>query len=156
MLHAGGMLDATSPQNPQPASLDAIDLLLLTELERNGRLTNAALAARAGIAESTCTQRLRSLRDRGVIRGFRADIDPAALGLSLSPLPSAAQMREIDPNTAIDSDLDNPTPPPPVSSDATDEVINYDSDLATGDQQTSAAPADGTATPEFGTASFES
>ncbi len=86
MLHAGGMLDASSPQNPQPASLDAIDLMLLTELERNGRLTNAALAARAGIAESTCTQRLRSLRDRGVIRGFRADIDPAALGLSLQAL----------------------------------------------------------------------
>lgn len=71
----------------------------------------------------------------------------AALGLAISPVPAAAQMREFDPNTAIDSDLDNPTPPPPVSSDATDEVINYDSDLATGDQQTSAAPADGTATP---------
>lgn len=71
----------------------------------------------------------------------------ASLGLALSPLPAAAQMREIDPNTTIDSDLDNPAPPPPVSSDSTDEVINYDSDLATGDQQTSAAPAVGTATP---------
>ena len=59
---------------------------MLTELERNGRLTNAALAARVGIAESTCTQRLRSLRDRGVIRGFRADINPAALGLTLQAL----------------------------------------------------------------------
>lgn len=71
----------------------------------------------------------------------------AALGLALSPVPAAAQMREFDPNTAIDSDLNNPTPPPPVSSDATDEVINYDSDLATGDQQTSAAPADSTPPP---------
>ena len=71
----------------------------------------------------------------------------AAFGMALSPVPAAAQMREIDPNTTIDSDLDNPAPPPPVSSDYTDEVINYDSDLATGDQQTSAAPADGTATP---------
>jgi hypothetical protein len=71
----------------------------------------------------------------------------ASLGLALSPVPTAAQMREIDPNTTIDSDLDNPAPPPPVSSDSTDEVINYDSDLATDDQQTSAAPADGTATP---------
>jgi hypothetical protein len=71
----------------------------------------------------------------------------ASLGLALSPVPAAAQMREIDPNTTIDSDLDNPAPPPPVSSDSTDEVINYDSDLATDDQQTSSAPADGTATP---------
>ncbi|HEV7341784.1 MAG TPA: DUF1134 domain-containing protein [Sphingopyxis sp.] len=71
----------------------------------------------------------------------------ASLGLVLSPVPAAAQMREIDPNTTIDSDLDNPAPPPPVSSDSTDEVINYDSDLATGDQQTSAATADGTAAP---------
>jgi len=70
-----------------------------------------------------------------------------SLGLALSPVPAAAQMREIDPNTTIDSDIDNPAPPPPVSSDSTDEIINYDSDLATGDQQTSAAPADGSATP---------
>src|SRR3546814_16318883 len=40
----------------------------------------------------------------------------AAVGLALSPLPLSAQMTEIDPNTAIDSDLDNPqqVPPPPV------------------------------------------
>src|SRR3546814_20676456 len=40
----------------------------------------------------------------------------AAVGLALSPLPLSAQMTEIDPHTAIDSDLDNPqpVPPPPV------------------------------------------
>lgn len=86
MLHAGGMLDSPVSQNARPATLDAIDISILAELERNGRLTNAALAARVGIAESTCTQRLRSLRDRGVIRSFRADIDPAALGLTLQAL----------------------------------------------------------------------
>jgi DNA-binding Lrp family transcriptional regulator len=85
------MSDSSTTQNARPASLDAArldgtDLALLAELERNGRLTNAALAERAGIAESTCTQRLRSLRERGVIRAFRADIDPAALGLSLQAL----------------------------------------------------------------------
>src|SRR3546814_16428025 len=41
----------------------------------------------------------------------------ATAGLILSPLPAAAQMTEVDPNTAIDSDLDNPnqTPPPPAT-----------------------------------------
>ncbi len=80
------MPDVPISQNVRPASLDAVDLSMLSELERNGRLTNAALAARVGIAESTCTQRLRSLRDRGIIRAFRADVDPSALGLTLQAL----------------------------------------------------------------------
>ncbi len=58
MLHAVGMPTPSSTQNARPASLeaaglDSTDLTLLAELERNGRLTNAALAERAGIAEST-------------------------------------------------------------------------------------------------------
>ncbi|SEH18607.1 hypothetical protein SAMN05428974_2844 [Sphingopyxis sp. YR583] len=70
----------------------------------------------------------------------------ASIGLVLSPLPASAQMREIDPNsTVIDSDIDNPAPPP-MSSDST-AGTSYDSDLATGDQQTSETPPyDGTAT----------
>src|SRR3546814_17306190 len=54
-------------------------------------------------------------------------------------------MREIDPsNMQIDSDLDNPAPPPVTSTTTTDQ--SYDSDLATGDQQTSEVPVDGGAT----------
>ncbi len=69
----------------------------------------------------------------------------ASLGLALTPLPAAAQMREVDPNsTSIDADLNNP-PPPPSSSDST-AGTSYDSDLATGDQQTSETPVDGIAT----------
>ncbi|RZS58951.1 DNA-binding Lrp family transcriptional regulator [Microcella putealis] len=73
------MVVPSLPHDPRDA-LDGIDRRLLLALERNARLTNAALAKAAGIAESTCTQRLRSLRDRGVIRGFRAEVDPAAAG----------------------------------------------------------------------------
>jgi len=67
----------------------------------------------------------------------------ASLGLALTPLPAAAQMREVDPNsTTIDYDLNNPAPP--ASSDST-AGTSYDSDLATGDQQTSETPpVDGT------------
>lgn len=86
MLHSFGMPDLSPTQNARAASLDVVDLALLAELEHNGRLTNSALAERAGIAESTCTQRLRSLRERGVIRAFRAEIDPTALGLGLQAL----------------------------------------------------------------------
>ena len=72
----------SSPKKPRPA-LDPTDLRILAELEANGRLTNAALAARVGIAESTCIQRVRGLRDTGVITRFRAEVDPAALGLGI-------------------------------------------------------------------------
>lgn len=66
----------------------------------------------------------------------------ASLGLALAPLPAAAQMREIDPsNTTIDSDIDNPTPPPVTNDTPIDN--SYDSDLATGDQQTSEMPEEG-------------
>lgn len=65
------------------AVLDRTDLRLLAELVENGRLTNAALAARVGIAESTCSQRVRALRESGVVRRFTADVDPAALGLGI-------------------------------------------------------------------------
>ncbi|MBB6424638.1 DUF1134 domain-containing protein [Sphingopyxis sp. JAI128] len=67
----------------------------------------------------------------------------ASIGLALTPLPAAAQMREIDPsNMQIDSDLDNPSPPATSSEPTTSD--SYDSDLATGDQQTSEVPVDGT------------
>jgi DNA-binding Lrp family transcriptional regulator len=76
----------SGPQNPQarPApALDAIDLSILAALTADGRVTNAALAARAGIAESTCIHRVRALRDAGVISGIHAQLDLAALGFPL-------------------------------------------------------------------------
>ncbi|WP_433560567.1 Lrp/AsnC family transcriptional regulator [Nocardia sp. CA-151230] len=69
-----------------PVPLDAIDRLLLDELARDGRMTNNALAAAAGIAPSTCLGRVRALVEHGVIRGFHADIDPAALGRDLQAM----------------------------------------------------------------------
>jgi hypothetical protein len=68
----------------------------------------------------------------------------AAIGLALSPLPAAAQMTSVDPNTAIDADLNNPSPPPPATPPAND---SYSSDLATGSQQYDATPDTGAATP---------
>ncbi|WP_373291999.1 Lrp/AsnC family transcriptional regulator [Nocardia pneumoniae] len=71
---------------PSGVALDDIDRVLLDHLARDGRMTNNALAAAAGIAPSTCLGRVRALVQRGVIRGFHADIDPAALGRSLQAM----------------------------------------------------------------------
>ncbi|MFC7788035.1 Lrp/AsnC family transcriptional regulator [Microbacterium sp. MAHUQ-60] len=68
------------------AGLDAVDRTILSELSRNGRLSNTELAARAGIAESTCLKRVRALQASGVIVGFHAEISPAAIGLHLEAL----------------------------------------------------------------------
>ena len=70
------------PRNP-PAGLDETDLAILAELVTDGRITNAALATRVGVAESTCISRVRALRTSGVLRGFHADVDLATLGLPL-------------------------------------------------------------------------
>jgi len=68
------------------AALDAIDRLLLHELTQDGRVPNNVLAARLQIAPSTCSTRMRRLRDLGVIRGFHADVAPEALGLPLQAM----------------------------------------------------------------------
>jgi DNA-binding Lrp family transcriptional regulator len=62
------------------AELDDIDRAILQRLAEDARVANNALAESVGIAASTCLGRVRSLRARGVIRGFHADIDPAAVG----------------------------------------------------------------------------
>jgi DNA-binding Lrp family transcriptional regulator len=62
------------------STLDDVDRAILQALAEDARLANNALAERVGVAASTCLGRVRSLRERGVIRGFHADIDPAAVG----------------------------------------------------------------------------
>jgi len=74
------------PKDLRPTVLDDVDRRILDVLATDARATNAAIAARVGIAASTCHARVRALVDRGVIRGFRADVDPAALGRGLEAL----------------------------------------------------------------------
>ena len=47
---------------PAAAGLDGTDLAILVALVEDGRMTNAGLAARVGVAESTCAYRVRALR----------------------------------------------------------------------------------------------
>lgn len=68
------------PSKDVRPALDEVDRRILRELADEARVPNNALAERVGIAASTCLGRVRSLRERGVIRGYHADIDPAALG----------------------------------------------------------------------------
>lgn len=68
--------------------LDDVDRKILAELQANGRITNAELAERVGVAASTCIARVRSLVSRRVITGFTATVDPRMIGLDLQVLIS--------------------------------------------------------------------
>src|ERR671930_2256487 len=68
--------------------LDEVDRRILRELVADARMPNNALAARVGIAPSTCLGRVRAMRQAGVIRGYHADVDPAALGRPIQAMIS--------------------------------------------------------------------
>ncbi len=59
--------------------LDRIDRRILRDLQARGRITNVALAQRAGISAPPCLRRVRALEEAGYIRGYHADIDPELL-----------------------------------------------------------------------------
>lgn len=67
-------------------SLDRIDHAIIGELQNDARLSNKELAARVGLAPSSCLERVRRLRSAGVLRAFRAEVDPSALGIGLQAM----------------------------------------------------------------------
>ena len=77
---------STASQEVRTASLDETDRRILHLLQQDARMPNNALAAAVGIAPSTCLARVRTLRTAGVIRGFHAEVDPAALGRGLQAM----------------------------------------------------------------------
>ena len=67
-------------------SLDRIDLAILESLQRDARITNAALAERVGLSQSACSRRLDNLEKSGVIRGYHARLSNAALGHQMTAI----------------------------------------------------------------------
>lgn len=82
MILAGMSNDVRAPR----PVLDAVDRAILAVLAADARTPNNAVAEAVGVAPSTCLARIRALRERGVIRGFHADVDPAALGRGLQAM----------------------------------------------------------------------
>ncbi|MED5323297.1 MAG: Lrp/AsnC family transcriptional regulator [Pseudomonadota bacterium] len=64
--------------------LDDIDLRIIDELQRNGRITNVDLARRVGISAPPCLRRVRALEQAGFITGYHANVDPALLGFGVT------------------------------------------------------------------------
>ena len=68
------------------AELDALDLALLRELQDDARQTNRDLAAAVHVSPSTSSERVRALRESGVVRGYHAAVDLPALGRRVQAL----------------------------------------------------------------------
>lgn len=60
--------------------MDRVDRAILSHLTRDGRLSNTELADRVGLSPSPCLRRVRNLERRGVITGYHANVDLAAIG----------------------------------------------------------------------------
>jgi Lrp/AsnC family leucine-responsive transcriptional regulator len=81
------------------ALLDDTNLALLDQLQSDARLSLAELGRRVGLSSPAVAERLQRLERDGVIRGYRAELDPAALGYGLSAVirvrPAPRQLHKV-------------------------------------------------------------
>jgi Lrp/AsnC family leucine-responsive transcriptional regulator len=79
--------------------LDAVNLRLLEELQTDGRLSVAELGRRVSMSPPAVAERVQRLERAGVITGYRAEVDPAALGFAISAVvrirPAPGQLAKI-------------------------------------------------------------
>jgi Lrp/AsnC family leucine-responsive transcriptional regulator len=76
--------------------LDEIDQKILTELQRDARLTHQELSERIGLSASPCARRIRKLETEGFITGYSARIDEAKMGFGFSVFVSVRLDRQVD------------------------------------------------------------
>lgn len=80
-------------------SLDALDCAILKELQQDARVSIAALGRKINLSAPSVAERLQRLRDSGVITGFRAEVDPTAIGYAIAAFvrirPTTRQLHRI-------------------------------------------------------------
>jgi Lrp/AsnC family transcriptional regulator, leucine-responsive regulatory protein len=85
--------------NAEGTALDGTNRLLLTELQEDARLSLAELGRRVGLSSPAVAERIQRLEQEGVIRGYRTEIDPRAVGLSLTAVirvrPAPLQLQNV-------------------------------------------------------------
>jgi len=83
----------------QNGLLDDVNLSLLDELQRDARLSLAELGRRVGLSPPAVAERLGRLENDEVVRGYHAEVDPAALGYTLSAVlrirPAPRELRKV-------------------------------------------------------------
>jgi Lrp/AsnC family leucine-responsive transcriptional regulator len=82
--------------------LDDRDLAIISALQDDARATFADVAARVGLSPSSVHERVRKLEQQGVIRGYRAVVDPGAIGLFVTALVAASPLDPRQPDDLPD------------------------------------------------------
>ena len=82
--------------------LDDQDLVILQALQEDARATFADIGRRAGLSTSSVHERVKKLEVAGVIRGYRAVVDPEALGLYVTALVSVTPLDPTEPDDVPD------------------------------------------------------
>ena len=80
------------------SALDRTDYQIIRLLRKNARISNKDLAGQVGLAPSTCLVRTRLLQQAGVITGFKAELNPAKLGVGLQAMISVRLKRHYKPD----------------------------------------------------------
>src|SRR6266699_3491087 len=79
--------------------IDPVNIRVLEELQHDPRLTMSELGRRIGMSSPAVTERVRRLEEAGVIRGYRLDLNPVALGLPLLPTFASARTPDNSPGS---------------------------------------------------------
>jgi Lrp/AsnC family leucine-responsive transcriptional regulator len=82
--------------------LDDRDLAIISALQDDARATFADVGARVGLSPSSVHERVRKLEQQGVIRGYRAVVDPGAIGLFVTALVAASPLDPRQPDDLPD------------------------------------------------------
>lgn len=77
---------ATRPAKRRRVRFDTIDLAILEQLQSDSKITNATLAQRVGISPPSTLERVKKLEQEGIVRGYVAIIDAAAVDKSICAL----------------------------------------------------------------------
>ena len=82
-------------------TLDKLDWKIMTALQEDARVSTAELARKTALSAPAVAERINKLRERGVIRGFHASVDPAAAGLPVMAVIRMSVVGDILPRLAI-------------------------------------------------------
>ena len=91
--------EAAEPPEPHGATLDRYDIAILSELQRDARLSNTELASRIGLSAAPTWRRVKWLEEQRYITGYRAELDRRRIGLGVLAFVRVDAMR----NTAADT-----------------------------------------------------
>ena len=77
-------------RNGARVRFDKIDMAILTQLQRDSKITNATLSKRVGISPPSTLERVKKLEQSGIIKGYVALIDPTTVGKSITAIVSVS------------------------------------------------------------------